>query len=473
MQLVTSSKQEQLAGENSRALASSEAAGQILLRVCETLDKAGVRYCMLHGYENYPQQIGSDVDILIDQGVTPDELAKLLRNNRTQIGADIVSRRGYCVVLAAKGAPAFLCLDFTTHPDVNGLRFCDGSTVLTGRRRHGWFWIPEVSTEFGCYLARTIAKGSLDERKEMRLQELYSQDPARCERQIENFWSGTSQAVIAAAARSGDWRKVRADLSEFQTELMRSIASMSPGAYFGAKAKRMLGWLGNIWRPQGISVVLLGPDGAGKSSIVDGLPPRVSDVFARSYCWGFAPPLHRLFRRRRQRTDEPHKLPPRAAFVSLVRAGYWFAYALGSELVLRITVARSTLVLYDRHFVDILVDAKRYRYGGPQWILDLIWRFMPKPDLVILLDAPAEVLQQRKQEVPFEETARQRNAYLSLMRQIKNGHIVDASRSREQVADQVVQVIARYLSNRIDRHLGFDADATPQRRALVGSPIES
>ena len=55
--------------------------------------------------------------------------------------------------------------------------------------------------------------------------------------------------------------------------------------------------------------------------------------------------------------------------------------------------------------LDAIVDPKRYRYGGPIWLLNLIWKITPKPDLIVLLDAPAEVIQQRKKEVPFEETA--------------------------------------------------------------------
>ena len=112
-------------------------------------------------------------------------------------------------------------------------------------------------------------------------------------------------------------------------------------------------------------------------------------------------------------------------------------------------LARAALVMYDRHFVDILVDTRRYRYGGPDWALQWVWHLMPKPNLVILLDAPAEILQQRKQEVPLAVTARQRDAYLALVRNIPNGHVVDAGQSREAVTDQVARVVLRYLAARV------------------------
>ncbi|MCA1685043.1 MAG: thymidylate kinase-like protein, partial [Planctomycetia bacterium] len=114
-------------------------------------------------------------------------------------------------------------------------------------------------------------------------------------------------------------------------------------------------------------------------------------------------------------------------------------------------LARFTLVLYDRHLVDTLVDPKRYRYTGPAWLLRLIWRLIPKPDLVILLDAPADVIRSRKQEVPPEETRRQCEAYRSLVGAMPNGHVVDAARPPEQVAADVDGIILRYLASRVAR----------------------
>src|SRR4051794_38882747 len=57
--------------------ASGGAAG-MLRGVFETLDNAGVRYCVSHGYETYPQHVQSDVDGIIDARVTPRQFYQLL-----------------------------------------------------------------------------------------------------------------------------------------------------------------------------------------------------------------------------------------------------------------------------------------------------------------------------------------------------------------------------------------------------------
>src|SRR5204862_5807570 len=121
--------------------------------------------------------------------------------------------------------------------------------------------------------------------------------------------------------------------------------------------------------------------------------------------------------------------PPRSFLVSVARALYWFIYnTLGYYVTVHPALVRSTLVLHDRHLVDALVDPRRYRYGGPMWLLRLLWRLGPKPDLIILLDSPPGVVQARKQEVSFEESARQRADYLSLVKTIRNSHVLDAAR---------------------------------------------
>lgn len=432
--------------------ARRDGAGTMLLGVFDALDRAGIRYCVLHGYENYPGRIKSDVDVVISAEVAAVQLHAILRENRKKIGADVVRRSGYFIILAGKnddGSPSFLTLDLCVDCGLDSLPFREGAELLASRRRYRDFWIPAAHLEFGCYVARTITKGALDEARTRRLTSLYHQDPARCDEQVAHFWANPSAEAIITAARSGNWEPVQQRLNQLAAELRRRAILHRPGQFIAYMRYGIVGRIKRVLKPSGIVVALLGCDGAGKSSLIDALDQTlVGHAFARSECRGFAPPLNPKLRRGPRATNEPHALAPRSFAISVMRAAYWFAYSLASYIPVRLALARSTLVLHDRHFVDILVDTKRYRYGGPKWLLRLIWLLMPKPDLIILLDAPAEVLQARKQEVPFDETARQRESYLSLMPALKNGHVVDAAQSPDRVATDVSDIILEHLSAR-------------------------
>src|ERR1039458_7742466 len=82
------------------------------------------------------------------------------------------------------------------------------------------------------------------------------------------------------------------------------------------------------------------------------------------------------------------------------------------------------------------------------WFAKLLARLVPRPDLYILLDVPAEVLQQRKPEVTCEESRRQRHAYLQMFQSMPNAFVVDAACSLDDVTQQMKAVILETMANR-------------------------
>lgn len=111
--------------------------------------------------------------------------------------------------------------------------------------------------------------------------------------------------------------------------------------------------------------------------------------------------------------------------------------------------------MFDRYYDDLLVDPRRYRYGGPLWLARLTRRLVPRPQLVVLLDASPELLWVRKHEVALEETARQRDAYLRLVRGLRNGCVVDASEPLDRVVANVESILLDHMQERISRRLGL------------------
>jgi thymidylate kinase len=90
------------------------------------------------------------------------------------------------------------------------------------------------------------------------------------------------------------------------------------------------------------------------------------------------------------------------------------------------------------------VDPKRYRYSGPMRLLEMIWRVAPKPDLVIVLDAPPEVVHARKMETTLEETRRQREAYVAMAKSLPNAYIVNSDQPPHGTVDDVLAIVLRH-----------------------------
>ncbi len=107
---------------------------------------------------------------------------------------------------------------------------------------------------------------------------------------------------------------------------------------------------------------------------------------------------------------------------------------------------RGGIVLYDRHFLFDALPRPSQR-GRERRLTDRIhdwflYRLYPRPDLVILLDAPPDVLYERKQEVPLELLRAERAGLVEKLEYAGARVIVDAARPFDVVLADVGAAIA-------------------------------
>ncbi|MGB7555510.1 MAG: hypothetical protein WBM04_14150 [Candidatus Korobacteraceae bacterium] len=201
-------------------------------------------------------------------------------------------------------------------------------------------------------------------------------------------------------------------------------------------------------------VAFFGPDGAGKSAAIQQLTQELS-IFPNIKRFHFRP----MFTRRWQDSPpvvDPHGEPPRGFLFSIFKLLYWLAdYWYGYLIVIRPAHHTSTLVVFDRYYYDVLVDPERYRLPSSTLrFAQLVARLVPSPDLCILLDVPAEILQQRKPEVTGAESQRQRLAYLQMFQSMPNAFVIDAARPLDEVTQQMKSAIFDVLVNRANDRTG-------------------
>jgi thymidylate kinase len=189
-------------------------------------------------------------------------------------------------------------------------------------------------------------------------------------------------------------------------------------------------------------IAFLGCDGSGKSTVIGRIEVglREQGRVVRQGHWRPAP--FDANRNSSGAADDPHSVAPRGAAASLAKlawlAGSWWVgwfRGLGRS-------AKDGHLVFDRYHADLLVDPCRYRYGGPMALAKLASALMPQPDLVIFLDAPAEVLYARKQEVSLETLTTSRERYLELCQTHPRFSVIDASQPVDQVVANVIRQIA-------------------------------
>jgi len=174
-------------------------------------------------------------------------------------------------------------------------------------------------------------------------------------------------------------------------------------------------------------VALLGPDGAGKSTLAAGLCECLP-LDTRVYYLGAFRAMPPQWRLRRL---------PGLAFASRL-AAIWHSVMAGYR-----HRARGGVAVFDRYTYDGLLPTtgRRARIKSA-----LIARAAPAPDLVILLDAAPELMFARKREHSPDVLATYRRSYLALAQRLPHMVIVDAGQAAEDVlAAAACAVQARWV----------------------------
>jgi thymidylate kinase len=187
-------------------------------------------------------------------------------------------------------------------------------------------------------------------------------------------------------------------------------------------------------------ICFLGCDGSGKSAVIAGVAERLEKqgvVVTRGH-WRPVAFAGENPEGARVTADDPHGQVPRGMVSSVLKLGWlWLNWWVGWFRFLRKQSATG-VVVFDRYHADLLVDPRRYRYGGPLWLARLASRLMPQPDVVVFLDADPDVLLARKQEVSREALAMAREKYLALAASHPRFRVVDAAQPLVDVVGEVV-----------------------------------
>jgi serine acetyltransferase/thymidylate kinase len=315
--------------------------------------------------------------------------------------------------------------------------------------------------EFLCHLLRCIDAGIITERDGKHLSEQWSLDAHGVATQIERFWHPEREGgVVVRAAASGNWEAVQAALGPLQSALhFRNL--IPPMPWLREEINRLRTW----WQPGGLLIACLGPQGSGKGSVISALREQPLELFRTVHTMELRPGVMRARTTKAggetTRSREPRgRLSTIAKFMMFV-ADYW----LGYWLRIRPRLVRSTLVVSNRYFDDVLVDPRRYRIDRALAFARILLRWIPRPELWLVFDIPSEALQARQVELGAEEATRQRGEYRRLLKGHENVVVLDADQPLERVVAQAQCAIAAQVARRTARRLGLPVDTVSNRAA--------
>lgn len=413
-----------------------------------------IDFLVLRNYEQLPDYTTNDIDVLV-RGRDRKRAEQILVAAAHAQGFRLHNRAEFATLalyLSAKDSTDQVHFDLFTELTWRGFRLLDCSGFLARRIDQGLFFVPHPGDEAAVnLLSHAIYTGRVKQKYREQIAAGFALEGRHAQELVAHSYGRRHARRIAQAAVRQDWDSIEVRVWRLRGRLILRHLNRQPFWTLWSALRTAWRLAMRFLRPPGLFVVLCGPDGCGKSTAAEGMLERLRTTFSpeKSAHYHWKPRLARVRRSNDAPAIDPHGRAPRSKPLSFVYfALHWLEFVVGSRVLLPHTFFRGGLVLVDRYYYDFFVDQRRYRLQIPHWLAWFGYFLVKKPDLVFLLDAPPEILRQRKQEVSPEETTRQREAFLDLVRGLPQGIVINAANSPDRVADDLARCILEHLASR-------------------------
>jgi thymidylate kinase len=367
--------------------------------------------------------------------------------------------KGWYWVLERAGE--VVCLDIIDDPQGLGRDGFPTARFATGQEPIA---PPEVQAAY--LTAKRVRKGLLGGDEWSRIGKLASADPERYQAALEAVVGPRIAGLLAGPALEGrpPDPATRGQARRLQwLRRYRTPARALSGLAIGARRE-----LERVRRPTGLLVLVVGPDGSGKSALADALPEVLGGMFRRQtrVHWrpGLLPRPGAVVGREAADPTRPHARPAHGRATSLALLGYYWAdFLVGGWLQMMPFRARTGLVVMERGWWDMAVDQRRYRLQVPGRLVRALGALLPAPDLTLVLESPPAVLRGRKAELPEAELRRQATAWRHALPDRLHRLRLDVSRPLEAVVGEAREEVVRLLEERAVARLGAGWAGLPSR----------
>ena len=416
--------------------ADDVAAGTVhpmLAEAFQALDAAWVGWCVLRGERTLADPPG-DVDLLADRhGLQRlDEVLadhSFLRLQRWGAGG----HRQYL----GYHEPTDRWLEIDVEYDIEfgptsnflvnwirpALRIDAARSVLARRRRSDGVWVPDSDDAFWLLLLHcVIDKGTVADRHKERLQELAcmatAEGPlgAAVTAHCPPGWDATR---MSGSARSGRWSEIVVTGSAIPRRATSARPLRTRASAVGRGLYRLVTTALRAGEGRGFSVALLGPDGAGKSTLAAGLVSSLG-LPARLVYMG-------LWQGEGE-SDEPVPLA-RALLAAAARPlKSWRRAAIGLY-----HLSRGRIVVHDRHPFDALIPPEPPHLRLKRAFFGFLAHSVPSPSLALVLDVPSDVTRYRRPDEDPDRLELARRQYRHLGTRLPRAQILPADRPVDEV----------------------------------------
>lgn len=436
-----------------------QTAKQILLStILGKLNDQDIEYAVVHpGHSRFPD-VDSDVDLVF--GEDPRELLDRIIEEicKSHNGIRLVQRLfydvfcGYYYILAILNDRGFTFLHLDCLYDPYGINryHLPTSYLLENRLQTSYGYRCSVAREAEYLFLKRIIKNSWTESNTKVMRSLFMSGGHENQVMAEK-WLGAKGAALADAFFRSAPQVVDQHLTDELNQLLESrFASRHVGKWIVRHVMTLVRHISRVFRATGYFVAIVGPDGAGKSTINQSVQRMLNRGFRHQWHFHWRPKLlPKLSRTSSSQPQDSVEAPPEHShyrgLISFLRfVYYWADFVLGYWLIIFPKRARSTLIIGERYFPDVLVNPERYGFAVPNWLMRLAAIAVPSADMIILLKDDPEAIFDRKPELSVKKIQDQLIRYEE---EISHWRSPSAIQTANGVNDTSKNVVSHIVNN--------------------------
>ncbi|MCY2687796.1 hypothetical protein [Salinimicrobium sp. TH3] len=408
-------------------------------QVIEFLNKNAL-YALLRNFEGLPEKnLSKDIDIIIDRRdfkKIKKSIIELFLSFDYKIVTYYKSERMYTFILSDKEF-SFLQFDFFFNTSLHGIIFLKSKDVLEKRLFNGKVF--HVSKEFEF----------LD--KYLYLKAVNQSYPSKYSDTLHSVLKNPK--VLDETIQSVVGLKNFHELDNLSSQELRyKFVIKNLRSNFISIVRNLFFEFSNIFRSQGISMSFTGPDGVGKTTVIDKLIERVSGNHAEVKLFHHRPTVIGnigavaknigVTESINDNYTDPHRGKKNNLFSSFLRLSYYsFDYIIGYWLRIKRTLYRRGFIIFDRYYSDIIADSRRSSIYINSKIL-YAWGklFIPKIDYNFLVTAGSDIILSRKQELD-KKGIEDINEKLHFLAQHKGYYLIKNEGTADEALQKILMVV--------------------------------
>lgn len=419
---------------------SSELTAQIFEFLNTNID-----YVVLRNYEGLPiENTSRDIDILVNKKEFKQIeklFIKIIISSGFKVTTNYKSDKIVTYVIANyyQNKLELVQFDFFFNTSLFGLCLIDEKDILKTKLFNGSIYHPSKEYEF------------LD--KYFQLKFLNAPYPSKYLGLKQQMV--TSQKLIPLIKKLGynNFNELeKTTTSEFRKTIVFNQLKTNPIKFLKRLFLFLFFHIKNNFNPKGFSIGFTGPDGAGKTTIINMVIVELEKVYSSIDLHHFRPTLIPNLGEAAQKaklkdqvdTDysNPHRGEKTSKLNSFFRLSYYMLdYILGYFKRVRPKLVQRSIVIFDRYYTDIIADSRRSRiYLNPKFLFVFGRFFVPKLDYNILLTADSNIILKRKQELT-EEGIIQINNKIDYLKDKKDYYKIENNGSAEQAVMKILSIV--------------------------------